>query len=138
MGVPFASRLRRYNTELGEFRLWARTADAAVKQSGVEAEQVLELVAVHRRATTLHFWRAGYANLAMSVPPWRISGATAALGGEGNVLNGAAHAPAATNLADGACDEESEMDDDVVEGAGQLCTIPPCMPIFVLHLTFFF
>ena len=77
---------RRYNTELGEFRLWCKVADAAVTRSGVEADEVLNDVTQHRRPTTHLFWQAGYATKAMSVPPWRISGASATSGGVGNSL----------------------------------------------------
>jgi hypothetical protein len=51
-GRGAAALQKRWNTELGEFRLWCATANRAVQLSGVPADQVEELVTAHFRVTT--------------------------------------------------------------------------------------
>ena len=51
---------KRFTTELGEFRLWAATANRAIELSGVPADEVEEKVRAHYRPTTNLFIKAGY------------------------------------------------------------------------------
>ena len=43
---------KRFNTELGEFRLWSATANRAIEHSGVPADEVEEKVRAHYRPTS--------------------------------------------------------------------------------------
>ena len=65
---------KRWSTELGEFRLWAATANRAVEHSGVPADEVEEKVRAHYRPTTSLFIKAGYYMRPMSVPPFSMRG----------------------------------------------------------------
>ena len=76
----------RFNTELGEFRLWAATANRAVELSGVPADEVEEKVRAHWRPTTSLFRNSNYEQRPMSIPPFSINSDTAARGGMGNNL----------------------------------------------------
>jgi hypothetical protein len=80
------SYARRYSKELGEFRNWCKVAEAAVKQSGVAAEEVLEEVSKFKRPSTAIFIKYKYYDNPMCVPPWHIDAETAAGGGEGNSM----------------------------------------------------
>ena len=77
---------KRFNTELGEFRLWSATANRAIEHSGVPADEVEEKVRAHYRPTTSLFIKAGYYMRPMSVPPFQINSASAAKGGSKNNL----------------------------------------------------
>ena len=78
---------KRWNTELGEFRLWASTANRAVELSGVPADEVEDKVRVHWRPTTSLFRKSNYAARPMSIPPFQINSESAPMGGMGNSLS---------------------------------------------------
>lgn len=110
---------KRFNTELGEFRLWAATANRAVEHSGVPADEVEEKVRAHHRPTTTLFIKAGYFMRPMSVPPFQINAASAGRGGSKNNLR--------EHLRDTAFDEddvdehvqEEDEEDEEDEGEGE-------------------
>ena len=77
---------KRFNTELGEFRLWSSTANKAVEFSGVPADQVEEMVRAHWRPTTSLFRKSNYEQRPMSIPPFSINSESAARGGMANNL----------------------------------------------------
>jgi hypothetical protein len=77
---------KRFNTELGEFRLWSSTANKAVEFSGVPADQVEEMVRAHWRPTTSLFRKSNYEQRPMSIPPFFINSESAARGGMANNL----------------------------------------------------
>jgi hypothetical protein len=95
---------KRFQTELGEFRLWAAQANRAVSYSGVPADQVEELVRNHYRVTTPLFRKSNFEQRPMSVPPWQVNSESAMHGGDGNVLGG--------SVSGNGDDDEDEMDED--------------------------
>ena len=55
-----AALRRRWELELGEFRLWCATASRAVQYSGVPADKVDQEVTAHWRPTCTLFRKAGF------------------------------------------------------------------------------
>ena len=109
---------KRFQTELGEFRLWAAQANRAVSYSGVPADQVEELVRTHYRVTTPLFRKSNFDQRPMSVPPWQINADSARHGGDGNVLGGSVAGSVSGNGDDD--EEEVEEDDEAwPHGAGR-------------------
>ena len=99
---------KRFQTELGEFRLWAAQANRAVSYSGVPADQVEELVRTHYRVTTPLFRKSNFEQRPMSVPPWQINADSARHGGDGNVLGGSV----AGSVSGNGDDDEDEVEED--------------------------
>ena len=56
----------------GSFRLWCATANRAIEQSGVPADEVEERVRLNYRPTTPIFRRNGWMERPMSVPTWQV------------------------------------------------------------------
>ena len=78
-GRSAAALQKRWNTELGEFRLWCATANRTVQLSGVPADAVEEMVKAHYRPSTSLLRKHGYGERPMSVPAWSVNGETAAI-----------------------------------------------------------
>ena len=105
---------KRFQTELGEFRLWAAQANRAVSYSGVPADQVEELVRNHYRVTTPLFRKSNFEMRPMSVPPWQVNSESAMHGGDGNVLGGSV-----SGNGDDDDDDVEEDDEDWPRAAGR-------------------
>ena len=105
---------KRFQTELGEFRLWAAQANRAVSYSGVPADQVEELVRNHYRVTTPLFRKSNFEQRPMSVPPWQVNSESAMHGGDGNVLGGSV-----SGNGDDDDDDVEEDDEDWPHAAGR-------------------
>ena len=106
-GRPAQALEKRWSTELGEFRLWAATANRAVEHSGVPADEVEDKVRAHYRPTTSLFIKAGYYLRPMSIPPYQINSASAGKGGSKN------------NLRDFRLNEEDDVEVDDEQPGGE-------------------
>ena len=91
----------RFDTELGEFRLWCHVANKAHELSGVPRDDLIERVSAHRRPTTSIFLRHNFGAKPMSCPPFRMNG-------EGVTASVFAAGTAATS----ATEQDEEEDDD--------------------------